>query len=75
LRAALPLIKGNNPMLGPALFFLGVANYNIGKLTLNKAKMLEAAKFSQDSAAIQGPYQDQAYRNAMNIKTEADHMR
>jgi hypothetical protein len=75
LRMALPLIKGNNAMIGPALFFLGVANYNIGKITLNKAKMLEAAKFSQDAAAIQGPYQDQAYRNAMNIKAEADRMR
>lgn len=75
LRAALPLIKGNNAMMGPALFYLGVANYNIGKATLNKAKMLEAAKFSQDSAAIQGPYQDRAYRNALSIKTEAAQMR
>jgi len=75
LRAALPYIKGNNAMMGPALFFLGVANYNLGKMTLNKAKVLEAAKFSQDSAAISGPYQDQAYRNAMNIKSEADKMR
>jgi len=75
LRAALPLIKGNNAMLGPALFYLGVDNYNIGKLTLNKAKVVEATKFSQESAAIPGPYQDQAYRNAMNIKSEADKMR
>ncbi len=75
LRAALPLIKGNNAMLGPALFYLGVANYTIGKATLNKAKMLEAAKFSQDSAAIPGPYQDRAYRNALSIKTEAGQMR
>lgn len=75
LRAALPLIKGNNAMMGPALFYLGVANYNIGKATLNKAKMLEGAKFSQDSAAIQGPYQDRAYRNALSIKTEAAQMR
>ncbi len=75
LRAALPLIKGNNAMLGAALFYLGVDNYNIGKLTLNKAKVLEAAKFSQEAANIQGPYQDQAYRNAMNIKAEAERMR
>jgi len=75
LRAALPLIKGNNAMLGPALFFLGVTDYNLGKMTLNKAKLVEAAKFSQDSAAIQGPYQDQAYKNALQIKSEADKMR
>ena len=75
LRAALPYIKGNNAMMGPALFYLGVANYNLGRMTLNKAKMLEAAKFSQDAAAIQGPYQDQAYKNSMLIKTEAEKMR
>jgi len=75
LRAALPLIKGNSQMMGPALFFLGVANYNLGKMTLNKAKLVEAAKFSQESAAIQGPYQDQAYKNALQIKSEADRMR
>lgn len=75
LRAALPLIKGNNGMAGPALFYLGIVNYKIGQATLNKAKMLEAVKFSQDAAAIPGPQQDQASRNAMNIKAEADKMR
>jgi hypothetical protein len=75
LRAALPLIKGNNGMMGPALFYLGVVNYKIAKATLNKAKMLEAAKFSQDAANIPGPQQSQAYTNAMNIKKEADQMR
>ncbi len=75
LRSAMPLIKGNNGMMGPALFYLGVCNYNLGRMTLNKAKMLEAAKFSMDSAAIPGPYQDLAYRNANSIKAEADRMR
>ncbi len=75
LRAALPLIRGNNGMAGPALFYLGLVNYKIGKATLNRAKMLEAVKFSQDAAAIPGPQQDQASRNAMNIKAEADKMR
>src|SRR6185369_9125065 len=37
LRAALPLIQGAPSMAGPALFYLGVANYNIGKMTANKA--------------------------------------
>ena len=75
LRAALPLIKGNNAMMGPALYFLGWADYNIAKATLNKAKMIEAAKFMQDAANIAGPYQDQAYKNAFQIKTEAERMR
>jgi hypothetical protein len=62
-------------MAGPALFYLGIVNYKIGQATLNKAKMLEAVKFSQDAAAIPGPQQEQASKNAYNIKTEADKMR
>lgn len=75
LRAALPLIQGNPSMMGPALFYLGVANFNIGKMTANKAKVLEAAKFSDQAAGIAGPYQDQAWRNAGVIKQEAAKMR
>lgn len=75
LRAALPLIQGNTQMLGPALFYLGVANFNIGKMTNNKAKVLEAGKFSDQAANIAGPYQDQAWRNAGVIKQEAAKMR
>ena len=75
LRAALPLIQGNEAMMGPALFYLGMANYQLGKMTLNKAKMLEAAKFSEQSMAINSPYQDQARHNALVIKQEAARMR
>jgi len=75
LRAALPLIQGNAAMLGPALFFLGTANYNLGKMTLNKAKVLEAAKFSEQSAAIPSAYADQARHNALVMKDEASRMR
>lgn len=75
LRAALPLIQGTESMAGPALFYLGVANYNIGKMTNNKAKMLEAAKFSDQAAALAGPLQEQAWRNAALIKKEAAAMR
>ena len=72
LRAALPLIKGNDGMMGPALFHLGVANYQLGKMTLNKPRMLEGAKFSEESAAIVGPYAQQAWKNAMLIKRKPD---
>ena len=75
LRAALPLITGNAAMAGPALFYLGMANYQLGKMTLSKAKMLEAVKFSQQSAAIPGPFADQARHNALVMKDEADRMR
>jgi hypothetical protein len=74
LRAALPLISGD-AMTGPALFYLGVANFNIGKMTNNKAKVVEAGKFSDQAATIAGPYQEQAWRNAGIIKKEAAAMR
>jgi tetratricopeptide (TPR) repeat protein len=75
LRAALPLIAGNNAMMGPALFNLGMANYELGKTSRNKAKMLEAVKFSQQSAAIAGPFAEQARRNAVVMKADADKLR
>jgi hypothetical protein len=75
LRAALPLIKGNDAEMGPALYALGVANYQLGRQTLNKAKVIEAAKFSEQSAAISSAVQQQAYHNAMVMKDEAAKMR
>jgi len=75
LRAALPLIQGNNAMLGPALFQLGLANYQLGKLFLNKAQVLEAVKFSEQCSAIPGALADQARHNALVMRTDADRMR
>jgi len=75
LRAALPLIKDNNAMLGPALFYLGIANYQIGKMTLDKGRLLEGAKFSEQSAAIESPYADQAKHNALVMRNEAGRIR
>lgn len=75
LRAALPFIKGNNAMMAPALFYLGVANYNLAHALLSKKLMQDAAKFSQQCAAIPGPYQDQAYKNSMTMQNEAAQMR
>ena len=66
---------GQPTMLGPALFYLGMTNYQLGKMTLNKAKMLEAAKFSEQSMAIDSPYADQARHNALVMKDEAARMR
>ena len=75
LRAALPLIQENKPMLGPALFYLGMSNYQLGKMTLNKGLLLEAVKFSQQCALIESPYAEQARHNALVMKQEADRMR
>lgn len=75
LRAALPLIQGNAPMVGPALYYLGVANFQLGTMTLNKARVLEAAKFSEQAAAFPGPYAQNAWHNALVMKNEAAKMR
>lgn len=75
LRAALPLIQGNSSMMGPALFYLGVVNYQLGKMTMNKARVLQAVKFSEQSAAISGPYSQPAWRNAIACRKEAARMR
>lgn len=75
LRAALPYIKGNDASTAEALFHLGVANYNLGKMTMNKAKVLEGAKFSDQCAAIAGPLAEQAWKNSAIMKTDASKMR
>ena len=75
LRAALPYIKGNNGQLGIAYFCLGAVNYNLANMTNSKAKMLEAAKFSEQAAAIPGPKQGDAYKNSIAMKAAADKMR
>jgi tetratricopeptide (TPR) repeat protein len=75
LRAALPLVAGNEPRKAAALFYLGLANYQLGKMTLKKAQVLEAAQFSKQAAAIQGPLAQQAWHNAQVMKDEAARMR
>ena len=60
LRAALPMISGQTAMTGPANFYLGVANYQLSKITTDRTKLQEALKFEQQSAAISGPMQAQA---------------
>jgi tetratricopeptide (TPR) repeat protein len=75
LRAALPLVRGDDYRTGIALFYLGVANYNVGKATLEKAKVLEAAKFSDEAAKFNTPVAHQAWVNAQLMKSDAAKMR
>jgi len=70
LRAAIGYI-GKDPNMGSvAYFYLGLANYQLGKLTGDRTKMQEGQKFSEQSAAMGGPMQAQAQRNAAVIKQE-----
>jgi hypothetical protein len=75
LRAALPFIKGDDTQTATALFNLGMANYQLGRVGLNKGQVLQGAKFSQQCAAIKSPYQDQAAHNAVAMNKEASMMR
>jgi tetratricopeptide (TPR) repeat protein len=69
LRQALPYIQGNEQLMAGALFYLGVANYTLGK-GRSRQRLADALKFSQQSAAIKSPYQAMARKNAQSIKTE-----
>jgi len=68
LREALPYLEGNNQMLGPALFNLGLANYRLGKKEVNRIK--DALDFNKRCAAIPGPYQPLAKKNIAAIQSE-----
>ena len=70
IRAALPLIGKDPGILGPAYFYLGLASYQMGKLTADRAKIQEGQKYSEESAKIAGPMQAQAARNAATIRQE-----
>ncbi|MFB3826063.1 MAG: hypothetical protein ACE15B_04805 [Bryobacteraceae bacterium] len=75
LRAVLPMLKGNDAMAAAAFFYLGVANHQLGQTTLNKQRVLEAQKFSEQAAKISGPLAEQAWKNALASKAVAGRMR
>ena len=70
LRAALPMLSGQTAMTGPAYFYLGVANYQLAKITTDRTKLQEALKFTQQSAAISGPMQGQAQQYVTVMQNE-----
>lgn len=70
LRAALPMISGQTGFTGPAYFYLGVANYQISKITTDRTKLQEALKFTEQSAAISGPMQAQARQYVTVMQNE-----
>jgi hypothetical protein len=70
LRAALPMIGGQTALTGPAYFYLGVANYQLAKITTDRTKLQEALKFTLQSAAISGPMQGQASQYVTVMQNE-----
>ena len=70
LKAALPLIAGNNAMLSYAYYYLGLANYQMGKLTADKSKMQTGVQYTDKAVATPGPMQGQASNNSAIMKRE-----
>jgi len=70
LRAALPLVT-EDAQKATVLFNLAMANYRLGSVGLNKGQVLEAAKFSQQCAAIKSQFQETCSRNITAMKNYA----
>jgi hypothetical protein len=70
LKAATPYVGKDQRRLGIADFYLGLANYQIGKLTGDRTKIQDGEKYSEQSAAIPGPMQAQAAKNMTAMKAE-----
>jgi hypothetical protein len=73
LRAALPGLSG--AQVQTANYTLGVCNYQLGHQIVNKAQILEAAKFMDTAAAGGGSLQAQAAQMSSAMKAEAAKMR
>lgn len=68
LKAALPLVGGASTSY--IYYYLGVSNYQMGKLTTDKAKMTAGLQYTEKAAGIAGPMQTQAFNNAAIMKRE-----
>jgi tetratricopeptide (TPR) repeat protein len=70
LRSALPLIRDNPEVLAIGLFHLGVVDYQLGKTKRSRALLQDALKYSQQSAALKSPLQQQAQGNVAAIRRQ-----
>jgi tetratricopeptide (TPR) repeat protein len=70
LRAALPLIQGQPNLQAPALFYLGVSNYNLGKPVKDKKRIADAIKFNDECAKLTSPFRDLAAKNSRSMRIE-----
>jgi hypothetical protein len=70
LKLAVPYINKDPRILGITYYYLGLADYQIGKVTSDRTKIAEGQRYSEQSSAIAGPMQQQAYKNAQAMKAE-----
>lgn len=67
MRQALQLLGGKD---GATLFYLGLANYQLGKTIGDRAKMQEGLKYTEQAATLPGPAQGKASQNAAGMRQE-----
>ena len=75
LRSAMPLVKSEPALYGPTMFYLGLANYQMARVTQDKPRMKEALAFSEEAYKAGGPMSQAANQNAYAIKQELLKMR
>jgi hypothetical protein len=70
LRAALPGIKGIPALEGPTYYFLGEADYTLGRQGMDRTQADQGIKYLLQSSLISGQYQSAAGAEAKRMKTE-----
>jgi hypothetical protein len=70
LRAALPGIKSIPTMEGPAYYFLGEAEYSLGRQSMDRTQADQGIKYLLQASLITGQYQTMASAEAKRMKTE-----
>ena len=70
LRAALDLIQDDAQLLAAAYFYLGYDNYALAGQLRDKARAIEAARFSKLCLAIEGPFQPLAQKNLEVLRND-----
>jgi len=68
LKSALPLIGSDQNKLNAAYFSLGICNFNFGKLTNDRTRMVAGQQYMEKAAGIKGQYQNQAYQQNLAMK-------
>lgn len=70
LRAALPGIRGIPSMEGPAYYYLGSADYRLGRQSMDRTQIDQGIKYTGQSALISGQYQSLAAAALKTMRTE-----
>ena len=70
LRAAVGQIQDDIQLLAAAYFYLGYDNYALAGQLRDKARAIEAAKFSKLCLAIEGPFQPLAQKNLEVLRND-----